>query len=739
MKKFVYLIFATITCFSCVSAQELAFPKTAVSDKSKLPTVMSELAKTVITNYKYQDRDEIYLNNLFRLQMVAGDYANAVQTINSYRKNYDAGNRHLPHLQFELFSNVEIKRRKSEDKVETLYRQLFKEAFSKLDNKTAFTVERQFSGNVKRFESHWQLLLDKQKDRDNIGLNDAIELCKAFNNYQVYKLIVPTSTTLLLEDNNIRYKIQDKVLIKTRDGASIFAIIVQPKEIIKPLPAVLFYTTYDQGAGDLSIPKESAANGYVGVLAYVRGVRTNINDYVPYENDGNDSYDVIDWISKQAWNNGKVGMFGGSYTGIVQWRTVKNIHPALKTIVPQVATAPGIDFPMENNVPLGFILRSANDHLKNDPLPQDLNQKWFETGKSYNSIDSLAGKPNRIFQNWLRHPDYDNYWKDLIPNKEEFRKINIPILTTTGYFDGAQKGALHYFREHLRTNKNAKHYLVIGPYDHFGSQRNPALNLYGYDIDPVANVSMHELVYQWLDYVLRDGKKPEILKDKINYEVMGANVWQHASSLEKMSNHTLTFYLSGIPKGKYNSLTLTKPSKSEFLKQTVDFSDRSTENNNFNPSIVTKELSITNDIMYLSEPFKESFTINGSFSGKFVVSINKKDIDVVAIFYEVLPTGEYFRLSRYVGRASYAHNSSMRKLLIPNKKESIPFEKTHLVSRQISKGSRLAVVINVNKHPYDIINYGSGKDVSSEDISDAGEPLKIKWFNDSFIKIPIWK
>jgi len=61
------------------------------------------------------------------------------------------------------------------------------------------------------------------------------------------------------------------------------------------------------------------------------------------------------------------------------------------------------------------------------------------------------------------------------------------------------------------------------------------------------------------------------------------------------------------------------------------------------------------------------------------------------------------------------------------------------VSRQLSKGSRLLVTLNVNKSPFEQINYGTGKDVSDEDISDAKIPLKIKWMNDSYVKIPIWR
>ncbi len=107
--------------------------------------------------------------------------------------------------------------------------------------------------------------------------------------------------------------------------------------------------------------------------------------------------------------------------------------------------------------------------------------------------------------------------------------------------------------------------------------------------------------------------------------------------------------------------------------------------------------------------------------------------------YELLPEGKYFFLTRYVGRASYAKNNAKRQLLKPNKKESIPFDNTRFVSKKIGKGSRLVILLNINKHPFEIINYGSGKPVSDETIIDAGEPLLIKWHNKSFIKVPVWK
>jgi uncharacterized protein len=530
------------------------------------------------------------------------------------------------------------------------------------------------------------------------------------------------------------YIVEDSVLIPTKSGIPISAIIVRKKINTEPLPTILFYTTYYQGAGDAILGKRSADRDYVGVVAYARGIRTNLKDYAPYEHEGTDIYDIIDWISKQAWCNGKVGMYGGSYTGFSQWATAKKIHPALKTIVPQVAVMPGFDFPMENNVPIGNILSWSHDNIyKLPPLRRSLVFEWFENGSSFRSLDSLAGQSNPIFQKWLQHPSYDTYWKSLIPSPKEFSNINIPILTTTGYYDGAEISALQYLKLHSKYNKNANHYFVVGPYDHWGGQRSASPNLMGYDIDPVANISMQDLAFQWLNYILKDGQKPALLKDKVNYQVMGSNEWKHVASLDKMNNDTLTFYLD-----KY-VLNTKKPKITTHISQTVDFKDRENQNTFYTPEIIFDTLDVSNGLVFTTKALDNDFSLNGSFFGKLSASINKKDMDVSIALYEQRADGKYFFLTRYVGRASYAKDNSRRTLLNPNKKETIPFSNTHLISKKVSKDSKLVILLNINKHPFEIINYGSGKTVADETIKDAGGPLIIKWYNDSFIKIPIWR
>lgn len=534
--------------------------------------------------------------------------------------------------------------------------------------------------------------------------------------------------------NNSVYVIYDSVSIPTRDGSYISATIVRKQSISFPLPAVLFYTTYYQGKTDDYFAKVSADKEYVGIVAYARGIRADLKNYTPYAHEGTDVYDIIEWISNQSWCNGSVGMYGGSYTGFSQWATAKNIHPALKTIVPQVAVMPGFDTPMENNVEMNLGLYWPNDNIyKRQPISNSLPFVWFEKGIAWSKLDSLAGIENAIFQHWLEHPAYDDYWQSLVPTADEYAKINIPVLTTTGYYDGAQIGALQYYKLHTQYNKNANHYFVIGPYDHWGGQRKAAKTLMGYVIDNVANINMMDLAYQWLDYVLKDKPKPEILKDKFNYQVMGSNEWKHAPSLQTINNDTLTFYLHN------SELTPTRPEVNGFTPQTVDFNDRENQNNYFTPLIVFDSLEASNGLIFTTKPFETTFCINGSFMGNLSVSINKLDMDVSLALYEQMPDGKYFFLTRYVGRASFAKDKSKRQLLHPHQNEHIPFFNTRFVSKKINPGSRLVVLLNINKHPFEIINYGSGKKVADETIHDAAEPLKIEWHNDSFIQIPVWK
>ncbi|KQW98473.1 CocE/NonD family hydrolase [Flavobacterium sp. Root420] len=553
------------------------------------------------------------------------------------------------------------------------------------------------------------------------------------------------------EDLKSAYDIQDSVMIKTRDGAFISAMVIRKKGVSVPKPVILQYTIYVRDKGrDIKSLKEAADKDYVGVIAYSRGKRFSPDEIFPYENDANDAYDVIDWISKQEWCNGSVGMYGGSYNGYTQWAACKKMHPALKTIVPYVANRPGMGLPMENNIFVNpnyewSFYVGNNKYL--DTIAGNDRQRfrkmqniWWETGVAYKKMDSIDNHPNRHFQRWTNHPSFDEYWQKMAPYKKEFEQINIPVLALDGYYNDSQNSSLYYIRELQKYNPKTPAYVIIGPYGHFGTQIGGEIKLNDYKVDSVAIINIKKITYQWFDFILKNGAKPEMLKDKINYEVMGTNEWRSAPSLDKMANGFLQLYLTDNKSGKFYALNEKKPIQKNYLYQEVNFADRQTENNEYYPNpIIRKEIDTSSGFVFISDPLKESMLINGSFLGELKLSINKKDLDIGVTLYELMPNGEYFHLSYFLGRVSYAKDTTKRNLLKPNEIESIPFSNTHLVSKQLSKGSQLVAVINVNKNRFSELNYGTGKTVTEETIEDAKEPLKVKWYNDSFVKIPIWK
>lgn len=415
-----------------------------------------------------------------------------------------------------------------------------------------------------------------------------------------------------------------------------------------------------------------------------------------------------------------------------------------------VAIAPGIDYPMENNVLHNYSyswnfyvtnnkfldLEAANDFNRWN----NLKNTWYKTGVAFNKLDSLDGQVNKLWNTYMAHPSYDDYWKKMIPYKEEFAKINIPILTITGYYDDSQRGAMYYFNEHHKYVKNPNHYLLMGPYDHWTAQTKPEESLRNYTLSKTALINIEEdILYQWFDYVLRGEEKPSILKDKVNFQVMDTDTWMHKPSLNAMTNDTLKLHLNPTKKKEFYSLKpTTNTSKFDLI---VDFKDRKNmSNTEYYPWPLEKsKINKKDGLIFMSEPLTKDVIINGSFLGDLEFKINKKDVDFSVILYQLTPEGTYFHLSYYIGRASYAKNREKRMLLKQGRMNTVHFENSKLISKKLSKGCSIVVVVNVNKNNNAQINYGTGKDVNTESIKDAKTPLKISFTGNSSISIPIWR
>jgi hypothetical protein len=731
------------------AAQDFDFRAPSSPADAAAAARISDLASRLIP--VYQDSDpERYLANLSALQMAVGDYAAADisrQSLRERRRKTDFGHPVGRAVIYDMYAHAKA--------LETQERITFAEAFStayretirRMDDHEAFAVSRWLGASPATFREALQKALDQSRASDSIDESDAIELIWKYVAYDAYRNFGALVVLLNAENDHRRYSVENGIQIQTAAGVSISITVIRPASPAQPLPALFEFTLPDAP----SLAKESAAHGYAGVVAYIAERRKSAAGVDPFEFEGADAREVIDWIAKQSWSDGRVGMYGEGVGAFAPWAAAKRLPPALKAIATSASSAPGINFPMAGNIfqnaAYGWSLEKSGagepDASGDDGTAQwrALNEKWYRSGRPYRDLGRLFGKHNPVFIRWLNHPSYDKYWQKYLPYREEFARIDIPVLTMTGYYAASEPGDLYYFSQHHRYNPHADHTLFIGPYDDEMMVGALPANLRGYQVDSSALIDLRELRYQWFDHVFKNAALPALLKGRVNYEAMGANEWRHAESIETMANGSFRYYLEGSGPGVNHRLSLRKKSNETFFAQTVSFLDRKDAAWTAPTDLISKSLAPRHGMIFVSEPLSRPGSFDGLFSAHLDFAVNKMDMDLNISLYELLPNGDYIRLfgPTYEIRASYAQDRVHRHLLKAGERQKLSLKSERMTSRQLQSGSRIAMVLSISKRPDREINYGTGGDVSEESIADGKIPIKIKWYGDSYIDIPIRK
>jgi hypothetical protein len=186
-----------------------------------------------------------------------------------------------------------------------------------------------------------------------------------------YELFLVDPSTLYpeLSQPTMKTKTEKAVHVKMRDGVELVADVVRPADDAKH-PAILERTPYGRQIVSQLEGEWWAKRGYVHIVQDVRGRNDSAGEWSPFGNERKDGYDTIDWIAKQGWSDGKVGMIGGSYVGWVQWAAAVEVHPALKCIVPQVSP-PDLffNFPIDHGVPMLFGALWWSNFVKDKKVP----------------------------------------------------------------------------------------------------------------------------------------------------------------------------------------------------------------------------------------------------------------------------------------------------------------------------------------------------------------------------------
>ncbi len=547
-----------------------------------------------------------------------------------------------------------------------------------------------------------------------------------------------------------RVQMQWGVRIPLTDGVHLNATLYLPHGHKEPTPVIFTLTPYiGQTYHDQAL--YFAAHGYPFLTVDVRGRGNSEGVFRPLINEAQDGFDVVEWLARQPYCDGQVAMWGGSYAGYDQWATAKEGPPHLATIVPAAAPCIGIDFPIRGNTTTPYLVqwlmlvggRTAQDKIfwNNERFWGAKFREWFESGTPFKNLDLFLGYPCDTFQEWISHPQLDAYWDSYNPTSQQYAKVSLPILTITGIYDGNQPGALTHYREHLKNATpagRARHYLIIGPWDHAGT-RIPRAEFCGLKVGAAGLLDLQRLHLDWYTWTMRRGPKPDFLRDAVAYYVMGAEEWRYAASLEAVTASSVPLYLqsSDNPTDVFRSGSLEVDSIARggpdfYVCDPRDLSLAQLECTLDPASRVDQRMvhaSVGRQLVYHSAPFDECTDVAGFFKLVVWISIDQPDTDIRATLYSVDLNGAAVQLSTQTVRARYRESLRAAQLVETAQPLRYDFERFTFVARRFDRGHRLRLVIGPVNSIYSQKNYNSARAVAEQSMQDA-RTVTVQLFHD---------
>lgn len=548
-------------------------------------------------------------------------------------------------------------------------------------------------------------------------------------------------------------------MIPLRDGIHLSAVLYLPEICSKSRPAIFAMTPY-VAQSHHERGSYFASHGHPFLIVDVRGRGNSEGTFHPL-NDATDGYDVVEWLASQHYCNGKVAMWGGSYLGYCQWAVAGQRPPHLETIIPVAAAAYGVDFPLRKNVFLSYVPRwlthvagrTSQEAISGDwPFWLKKFQHWFETGSAFERLDALLGHPSPMFQEWISHPHRDEYWDSYNPSPDEYSKLVLPILSITGSYDADQPGALEHYRQHVSLaspEARAKHYLIIGPWDHAGCGV-PRLEFSGLKAGPASLVDLRELQRQWYAWTMQGAPKPDFLRKNVAYYVMQADLWRYANSLDEVTDRFESFHLHSMenPVDVFRSGTLLASAPAaagpdHYVYDPKDVSIAQLEGQVDPTNMTDQRLThamLGKQLVYHTKPFDADVEISGFFGLTLWLAIDQPDTDIRAVLYEIASDGAAVQLTADWVRARYREGERKARLIDTTDPLRYDFEQFTFISRRVVRGSRLRLVVGPMHSIHWQKNYNTGRCVSRESIQDSRE-VTVRLFHDtarpSALRVPI--
>ena len=520
--------------------------------------------------------------------------------------------------------------------------------------------------------------------------------------------------------------------VPMRDGICLNVAVYLPRDAAGPIPAVMEITPYTidhtHGEGQF-FPKR----GLAYVVADVRGRGDSEGDFTHMLINAFDGFDLAEWITQQSWNDGRVVLFGGSYTGMNQWSFLAQKHPAVVAASPAAAFALAIDIP-RGGVPniyeykwAACVWGNAAYHqsgIDGGLWAQEIRQAIEQGRPVWTAGESFGVSQNEFLRKFAEEPGLEN-WSEYFASDEQLTDLDVPILTITGTHDDCMPGTIYHWQrfEQLASNSAlAKSHLLIGPWDHAGtdSGENSVGEL---QFAEAAKLSMRALRADWFRHILFGEEKPKLLSDRFVYYVAGAEEWRANPSFQAATKDFMDLNLKSSP-GKndvFHSGWLTPDAvdSPEYLL-TLDPKDAraldleliprpsaNIDNQLFPPSYnsllmtqggndpTNQIFTVTvdgNGLIYHSAPFEAPVTMAGKPKLSLEIIPDQPEADLSVLLHEIRPDGSSIFLSSELARLSRFNTTAQGSLLV-EERNVIVLDDFRFCSRTIAQGSRLRLTI----------------------------------------------
>jgi putative CocE/NonD family hydrolase len=542
---------------------------------------------------------------------------------------------------------------------------------------------------------------------------------------QKFQIVAPGFETLLADPTTVapelsqptfQIRIEKGVKIEMRDRVALVADIVKPVGEGK-YPTILARTPYGRQVNGAEAEWWSK-RGYAYVSQDVRGRNDSEGDWVPFFNERKDGYDTIDWIARQPWSDGKVGMIGGSYSGLAQWYAAVEAHPALKCILPQASgTDPFFNDPWDHGVPLlhpnlGWLNLVKDKKIHRLSLAPIKDLEKLKTLPLSKVDDEVVGVNVPYFDQWLAREKPSAFAGANFLS--EMDKVKIPALHISGWWDGNGMGTKMNWAK-MRALNRKDQWMIYGPWSH---SFNTASRVADLDYGPDAIIELDSIFLRWFDHWLKNKPVNWEKQPKVRAFVTGANEWREMSDWPEPSAPVVSFYLSS--EGRANGgasvgALVDQPQKNQKPDHyTYDPASISFPKNLDSAAAShTAKLSAVSEnvLVYKTSPFVKPLEIGGPIELDLYFSTTAKDTDFFAYLTDIDDQGS-MRLIGQFGkiRAKYLSGWDKPSLLQPGKiyRATIALWDT---AHQFKTGHRLGLMIRSELFPIFARNLNTGEPV----------------------------